>query len=90
MKQYFTYEDEQYWYDPETGEHNFDGDNGIIRGTLESMDQFTEMETRTAFGVDEHPGEMWSKSSPSDTREKVNYSIKWLSGVELGEFDEEG
>lgn len=85
MRQRFSYEGESYWFDSETKEYEYDGDNQLILGVLESMSHYERIETQNSFGIGAHPGEVWKELEEDELRRKVMNSIRWIDGVEFHE-----
>lgn len=84
MKVHFTH-DGEWWFDPETGEYEYDGPSGLIRVALRSMDSYETIQPHNLYGLDEHPGETWRDLSPEERKAKILKYITQIDGVEVNE-----
>lgn len=81
----FTEGGDEWWFDPETGDYEYDGSNPLVRAMLDAMDGLDAMQTATIHGIDEHPGEVWDDLSPEERKDAVVKYITRFNGVELHE-----
>ena len=81
----FTHDSETWWFDPESGEYEYDGPSALIRVLLENLGEYSEKQTESLWGVDEHPGEEAIPLSSEERKEKVLNYLTRVNGVEVHE-----
>lgn len=74
----------EWWFDPETSEFEYGGDNPLIMYVLANMDKMQDVQTEVAEGdVFGFPGETWTSISPKERKDHVINLLIDLPGVEI-------
>lgn len=79
----FVEDGEEWWFDPKTGEYEYDGSSGLISRALEQLNDYEVVSPRNTFGVTEHPGETWVDEDPEDKADSVQTAIRLTESAEL-------
>lgn len=79
----FTHDGERWWFDPESGEYEYEGSNHLIRVLLENLKRFERIQTGDLHGIDAHPGERWESLSPEERKRKVLNYLTRVNGIEI-------
>lgn len=81
----FSHSGEDWWFDPESGEYEYDGPSGLVKVVLENMGDYSDVQTGNLQGIYEHPGEVWRELSPEETKRKVLNYLSDVNGVTIHE-----
>lgn len=77
--------DGEWWFDPESGEYEYDGPSVLIDILLENLGEMEDKETEPLWGISEHPGEVWTPLSPEERKDKVLKYLSRVDGVKINE-----
>lgn len=79
----FIHHGDEWWFDPESGEYEYDGPSALIDTALAQMEEYDDIQTGNLYGVTEHPGEVWTPLPSEERKDKVIKFLTRIDGVQV-------